>query len=452
MPKPAFELRDEEIARIVGATPADVAANWPLVEGALESRGMRDPAVMIAAIATIGVETDGTFRPIDEVGDVAYFTRMYEGRSDLGNTKKGDGARYHGRGYIQLTGRSNYDEYGDKLGFPLEQKPDLAKTPEVAAAVLADYFKSRSVDTSATDHDWEMVRRKVNGGLNGWDRFRDLVRKLEAAGGQNGQPTPEPAPTRRISRALQLASPYMEGPDVVRAQRALGVPDDGEYGPVSASAAADWKRRSGYPDELVTNTLEPDDQRYLLGKKKLPAEYTARARERATLGNGSGDLPARAAALMESWADAGVKEQPAGSNKVPPLQRLARGLGLADYYSQMGFPWCAFAVFLSALKEGGQTAEQGLRAGAFNALYCPDILSQAEAGHFGMRVIPQSKVQRGDIVLFDYHPDGPRAEHIGRVTRAPQDGVVLTIEGNSSDTVARRERPLGQIRAFVRDV
>ena len=61
-------------------------------------------------------------------------------------------------------------------------------------------------------------------------------------------------------------------------------------------------------------------------------------------------------------------------------------------------------------------------------------------------------MQRGDIVLFDYHPDGPRAEHIGRVTRAPQDGVVLTIEGNSSDTVARRERPLGQIRAFVRDV
>ena len=122
MPKPAFELRDEDIARIVGATPADVATNWPLVEGALESRGMRDPAVMIAAIATIGVETDGTFRPIDEVGDVAYFTRMYEGRSDLGNTKKGDGARYHGRGYIQLTGRSNYDEYGDKLGFPLERE------------------------------------------------------------------------------------------------------------------------------------------------------------------------------------------------------------------------------------------------------------------------------------------------------------------------------------------
>lgn len=452
MPRKAFALTDEQIARIVGATPADVAANWPLVKGALESRGMRDPTVMIAAIATIGVETDGTFRPIDEVGDVAYFTRMYEGRSDLGNARKGDGARYHGRGYIQLTGRSNYDEYGVKLGFPLEQKPELAKTPEVAAAVLADYFKSRSVDRSATNHDWEMVRRKVNGGLNGWDRFRDLVRKVETGSGQNGEPLPEPTPSRKISRTLQLASPYMEGPDVVRAQRALGVPDDGEYGPVSASAAADWKRRSGYPDDQVTNSLSTDDQRCLLGKKKLPAAFAARAAQRVTAGNGSGDLPERAAALMESWADAGVKEQPAGSNKVPPLQRLARDLGLADYYRQMGFPWCAFAVFISALKEGGETAKQGLEGGAFNALYCPDILSQAEGGRFGMRVIPQSKAQRGDIVLFDYHPDGPRAEHIGRVTRAPRDGVVLTIEGNSSDAVSRRERPLGQIRAFVRDV
>jgi hypothetical protein len=243
----------------------------------------------------------------------------------------------------------------------------------------------------------------------------------------------------------------MAGPDIARAQRALGVPDDGEYGPVTASAVADWKRRSGYPDQLVTNVLNLDDQRCLLGKKKLPAAYAGRAEQRAAAGNGSSDLPARAAALMESWADAGIKEQPAGSNKVPLLQRLAKDLGLADYYRQMGFPWCAFAVFLSALKEGGQTADQGLRTGAFNALYCPDILSQAEAGKSGMRVIPAAKAARGDIVLFDYHPDGPRAEHVGRVTRGLQDGVVLTVEGNSSDAVARRERPLSQIRAFVRD-
>ena len=451
MPVAAFTLSNEQIARIVGAAPEDVAANWPLVEGALESRGMHDADVMIAAIATIGVETAGTFRPIDEYGDKAYFTRMYEGRSDLGNTRRGDGARYHGRGYIQLTGRGNYHEYGQKLGFPLEQKPDLAKTPEVAAAVLADYFRARAVDQSAENEDWEMVRRKVNGGLNGWEQFRDLVRKLEAATGRNGRREPEPRPARRISRTLQLASPYMSGPDVARAQRVLGVPDDGEYGPVSASAAAEWKRRAGYPDELVTNSLDIEDQRYLLGKRRLPSAYAARARAREVALDQAGDLPARAAAIMEGWADAGVREQPDGSNKVPPLQRLARQLDLADYYTNMGYPWCAFAVFLAALKAGGGSAEQGLRRGAFNALYCPEILAQAEAGRFGMRVVPPSKAERGDIVLFDYAPDGPRAEHVGRVTRAPQGGIVLTVEGNSSQAVARRERPLGQVRAFVRD-
>ncbi len=451
MPSATFRLKDQQIASIIGATQADVAANWPLVEGALESRGLRHPDVMIAAIATVGVETAGTFRPIDEYGDKAYFTRMYEGRADLGNTRKGDGARYHGRGYIQLTGRSNYREYGKKLGFPLEQKPDLAKTPEVAAAVLADYFKVRAVDQSAREEDWEMVRRKVNGGLNGWERFRDLVRKLETATGRGGRSVPEPTPARRISRILQLASPYMSGPDVVRVQRALEVPDDGEYGPVSASAAAAWKRRAGYPDELVTNSLDIEDQRYLLGKRRLPAAYARRAREREATLDEAGALPARAAAVMESWADGGLRERPDGSNKVPALQRLARQLGLADYYTNMGYPWCAFAVFLAALKEDGSAAEQGLRRGAFNALYCPEILAQAEAGRFGMRVVPASKAARGDIVLFDYAPDGPRTEHVGRVTRAPQGGIVLTVEGNSSQAVARRERPLGQVRAFVRD-
>lgn len=103
---------------------------------------------------------------------------MYEGRSDLGNTQPGDGIRFHGRGFIQITGRANYKHYGDKLGVPLLDDPELALDPEVASAILVEYFWERSVDQRGVAQDWKGVRRAVNGGLNGWDHFWPVVQKL----------------------------------------------------------------------------------------------------------------------------------------------------------------------------------------------------------------------------------------------------------------------------------
>ena len=125
----------------------------------------------------------------------------------LGNTGPGDGARYHGRGFIQLTGRANYAKYGQLLGVPLEDDPDLALTASVAAGVLALYFKDHGLAAVARKGDWEGVRRGVNGGLNGWDRFSGLVQALEKAAAAKG-------------------STLVEGvfsPDVVRLKALLGL-------------------------------------------------------------------------------------------------------------------------------------------------------------------------------------------------------------------------------------
>ncbi len=174
-------LGPRAIALALEAATTDVVDNWPAIERALHEFALNDDATKIAAAATVLIEVGPHFSPINEFGDRAYFTRMYEGRSDLGNTEPGDGARYHGRGYIQLTGRANYRTYGHRLDVPLEREPQLALEPRVAARILADYFKARDIPASARRGEWRQVRQKVNGGLNGWPEFQRAVKALEAA-------------------------------------------------------------------------------------------------------------------------------------------------------------------------------------------------------------------------------------------------------------------------------
>ncbi|MDB5096534.1 MAG: chitinase, class, partial [Cyanobacteria bacterium RYN_339] len=163
-----------QIAKATGASEALVAQNWPLVEKALRAAGITERNAIICAIATIAVET-GSFKPIPEYASGA----AYEGRSDLGNTHPGDGVRYKGRGYIQLTGRSNYHTYGEKLGLDLEGNPDLALQPDAAARIFASYFSGRDIPGKAARGDWQGVRRAVNGGLNGYDRFAQVIHALQ---------------------------------------------------------------------------------------------------------------------------------------------------------------------------------------------------------------------------------------------------------------------------------
>jgi putative chitinase len=92
---------------------------------------------------------------------------QYEGRGDLGNTQPGDGERYLGRGWIQLTGRANYREAGRALGLPLEEQPELAAQVGVSARVAAWYWRTRGLNALADVGDFSTITRRINGGLNG---------------------------------------------------------------------------------------------------------------------------------------------------------------------------------------------------------------------------------------------------------------------------------------------
>ncbi|MCL4502093.1 MAG: hypothetical protein M1438_09580 [Deltaproteobacteria bacterium] len=109
--------------------------------------------------------------------------RAYEGREDLGNTEPGDGPRFKGRGYIQITGRSNYTQAAQDLDLDLVDNPEIAETPEAAGYIAAWYWNSRNLNRYADAGDFRTITRRINGGYNGWaDRVAFWERAKDALG------------------------------------------------------------------------------------------------------------------------------------------------------------------------------------------------------------------------------------------------------------------------------
>lgn len=95
--------------------------------------------------------------------------KAYEGRKDLGNIYKGDGVRFKGRGYIQVTGRKNYQEYADSdfcVGDLMKHPEWLSKSPGNQKASMFFWWKNK-LNAVADKDDVKAVTKKVNGGYNG---------------------------------------------------------------------------------------------------------------------------------------------------------------------------------------------------------------------------------------------------------------------------------------------
>ncbi|MBK6295467.1 MAG: hypothetical protein IPF55_15155 [Rhodoferax sp.] len=138
------------------------------------------------ALATIRAETEG-FAPISE-GRSRYNTpaggvpfSKYDPDTavgkQLGNTQIGDGERFKGRGFVQLTGRDNYTRYGQLIGLELDKLPFLANYPDVAAVLLVRFLRDKAAKIVAalSSGDEALARSLVNGGSHGLDRFQDTL-------------------------------------------------------------------------------------------------------------------------------------------------------------------------------------------------------------------------------------------------------------------------------------
>lgn len=131
---------------------------------------------------------------------------VYGGR--MGNVNPGDGYRFRGRGYIQLTGRETYREVGRVAGLDLETNPDLAAKPENAIRIACAYWTWKNINPACDVSDFTAVTKKINGGTIGLnDRLHWLSKVKTVVNAPPGTTPPKPAPTTTSTTSTSPSKP-----------------------------------------------------------------------------------------------------------------------------------------------------------------------------------------------------------------------------------------------------
>jgi peptidoglycan hydrolase-like protein with peptidoglycan-binding domain len=171
----------ETVSKMFPGVPiTNIKENLPFVLQALADAGLADKPMVLMALATIRAET-GNFTPLSEFKSKFNTAPggppfgLYDNRHDLGNQGPPDGDSFKGRGFIQLTGRSNYQVHGAAIGLgnQLIDNPRLANQPDIAAKLLASFIKSKeqAIRNALKAGNLKKARKLVNGGSHGLDEF-----------------------------------------------------------------------------------------------------------------------------------------------------------------------------------------------------------------------------------------------------------------------------------------
>lgn len=167
-------------------------------------------------LATAWHET-GRYKYMREIWGPTPAQARYEGRNDLGNTVKGDGKKFLGRGFVQITGRRNYTDWSRRLGLDLVKEPQLAERPEIAVRILVEgmmlgTFTAKRLETYVhlRKSDFVEARRVVNGTdkadlIAGYAKEFDTALKAYGYGDEAATPAAPPgflAPLLRFLSSL----------------------------------------------------------------------------------------------------------------------------------------------------------------------------------------------------------------------------------------------------------
>lgn len=185
-------MEAQQLAEALKIDLGHAEALLPSIEAAIQTAELDSPARLSAFLAQTGHESD-SFRFLEEnlnykpetlcrvwpshfneenchefAGNpeaIANFA--YAGRMGNGDAETGDGWRYRGRGFLQLTGKTNYEHASNDLGFDFVSEPDAVATPEGAALTAAWFWKKHNLNYYVDNNDFTQMTKIINGGTIG---------------------------------------------------------------------------------------------------------------------------------------------------------------------------------------------------------------------------------------------------------------------------------------------
>ncbi|KAF6687521.1 glycoside hydrolase family 19 protein [Pseudomonas sp. EKM23D] len=169
-------ITEQQLLQILPNAGRQAGVFVPVLNTSMNRYGIVGTTRVAAFIAQVGHES-GQLRWVRELWGPTPHQAGYEGRGDLGNTQKGDGSKFRGRGLIQITGRANYAACGEALGLDLIINPELLELPQHAAMSAGWFWSTKGLNTMADQGQFEKITRRINGGLNGLDDRQALYDK-----------------------------------------------------------------------------------------------------------------------------------------------------------------------------------------------------------------------------------------------------------------------------------
>lgn len=159
-------ITEQQLLQILPNAGRQAGVFVPVLNTAMNRYGIVGTLRAAAFVAQVGHES-GQLHYVREIWGPTAQQASYEGRADLGNTVKGDGSKYRGRGLIQITGRANYAACGEAMGLDLINKPELLEMPQHAVMSAAWFWSTKGLNTLADQVQFAKITKRINGGLTG---------------------------------------------------------------------------------------------------------------------------------------------------------------------------------------------------------------------------------------------------------------------------------------------
>jgi putative chitinase len=199
-----------------------------------------------------------------KIANYVYMDEFRSPTSRLGNTQSGDGWKFRGGGIKQLTGRSNFSQFGASINMTADQAADYVRTKKGAFESACWFWRTKKLESFADRDDIDGMSRAVNGGDNGLvDRRNRYSRAKAIIGGKvSSFPTPvnnqitDSVTTPRPSSGYATIRRGSTGEVVRRIQRALGLTPDGSFGVQTEIATRSWQRTNKYTSNGILDNAQ----------------------------------------------------------------------------------------------------------------------------------------------------------------------------------------------------